>query len=219
MGRWRIGSVVGSITTVSVLLFVSTSPAYAFSIFGIHFGDSQPPQSSEQPVSAAAQQAASGISDQATTFLNDVVANANTNSCLQFTNHEYEVCTAYIFNSALADLVPYYKYANSPNASLMRLVSYRLDSRYVGQANQVIRSRVSWWPTNIDNDVDVPAIRILSVNADLATNSATLQTIESWRVGNSADSVVYQETNAPHIVTMARVPSYVLHKWVVTNIE
>ena len=217
MHKWRIGSMIGGLAVLLTLMV--SSPAGAFSLFGINFGPRQPAATTPPPQSAVSQQADSGISTQATTFLNDIVANANSNTCLQFTDHEYEVCSAYIFNASLADLVPYYKYANSANTSLARLVSYRLDSRYTDQANQLIRDRVSWWPGGIDNDVDVPSIRILSVNANLSTNRATLRTVESWRVSNHADSVVYEETDVRHTITMARVPSYLLHKWVVTTIE
>ena len=158
------------------------------------------------------------ISNQATNFLNDIVANANENTCAQFTNHEYEVCTAYIFNSIFADLVPYYKFAMSDNASLARLVSFHLDSRFTGQANQLVRQRVAGWPSG-EKDVDVPVIKILSVNASLADNSATLRTQETWLVTDQSEHVVFQETDAFHTITLSRVQSYVLHKWVVTDIE
>lgn len=137
--------------------------------------------------------------------------------CLQFTNHEYEVCSAYIANSSLAVLVPYYKYANA-NDSWSRYVTYRLGSRYTGQAYEQMRNRVAAWPAG-KNDVGVPHIDILSVSSSLATNTATLITKESWRVESSDDTLIYQEIGQQHVVTMERVPSYVLHKWVVTNVE
>lgn len=141
----------------------------------------------------------------------------DTHPCLRFTNHEYEVCTAYVANSSLAVLVPYYKYANAGD-SWSRYVTYRLGSRYTNQAYDQIRSRVAGWPAG-KNDVDVPQIEILSVNSNLATNTAVLMTSETWRVRSPDGTIVYQEVWQRHTVTMKRVPSYVLHKWVVTDFQ
>jgi len=139
-------------------------------------------------------------------------------TCLHYTDHIYEVCTAYIYNSVLADLVPYYKYSFGSNSSLARFVSYRLGSRYTGQAYSTITSRVTNWPTG-KKEVRIPSIKILSANVDLDTNTAVLTTQENWRVTTEAGQVIYSETNAPHTITMEKVPSYILHKWIVTNIQ
>lgn len=208
MVRRSIGT---SIVVALVTVLGASAPVSAFSIFGFNFGSTQP-AASEQT------QAATDPQQEVDNFLNDIIANTDVNTCLQFTNHEYEVCTAYIFNSAMADLVPYYKFANSTNTSLARFVSYRLDSRYSGPANSLIRDRVVGWPTG-EFDVDVPSIKILSINSSLANNSATLQTIETWRVADDSGNTMYAETNAYHTITMARVQSYVLHKWVVTSMQ
>ncbi len=214
MRKGIVGIIIGGVTFA--VLLASGGPASAFTIFGFNFGSGEISQA--QPINTDTTATEQSVGDQARNFLNDIVANANENTCLRFSNHQYEVCSAYIFNVAMADLLPYYKYANTNNASLARFVSYRLDSRYTGDANTLIRARVSSWPAG-DNDVDVPAIRILSVDSSLATNTATLQTQETWRVTDKLDNTVYRERAAYHIVTMARVPSYVLHKWVVTNIQ
>ena len=198
------------------LLIAGSVPAAALSIFGVQLSG-QAIAGSEQ--TAGQQQAASGISDQAANFVNDIVWNTDANTCLTFANHEYEVCTAYIFNASMADLVPYYMYANTDNGSLSRLMTYRLGSRYTGQADDGIIRRVSQWPKG-NNDVDVPQIKVLSVNASLATDTATLRTQETWLVRSEATgSTVYREDNAYHTVMLERVPSYLLHKWVVTDIE
>lgn len=204
----RLGIIAGGI--VLTLLLVA-APASALTIFGFSFG-AAPAASTTAPQNDVTAR------EQVDTLTRDVIDNVDPHTCLQFTNHEYEVCTAYIFNSSMADLVPYYKYAHSANAGLARFVDYRLGSRYTGSSNTLIRDRVAAFPSG-EFDVDVPAIKIVSVNASLATNSATLQTVESWRVTDKADNVIYQETDVPHTVTMARVPSYVLHKWVVTSIR
>jgi hypothetical protein len=138
--------------------------------------------------------------------------------CLQFTNHEYEVCVAYVVNASLADLVPYYAFVHSPNSALSRFLAYRLGSRYTGQAQDTIQNRVSSWPTG-NMVVSIPDIKILAVTPSLATNSATLITQETWKVSSSSGEVLFQETNTPHTIGMQRVPSYLLHKWIVTDIH
>lgn len=138
--------------------------------------------------------------------------------CLRYSDHVYEVCSAYVANASLAVLVPYYKYAASPNTGTSRYVGYRLGSRYYGDAYDTIRNRVAAWPGGT-RDVAIPTIRILSVSSNLQTNTATLTTEETWRVTDKNDRIVYQESNVRHAITMQRVPSYFLHKWVVTDIR
>lgn len=210
----RRGAIITSLVTVG-LLIVGSMPASALSLLGLGVGN---PPASAQTQTANDQQTQSGISGSAANFLNDIVQNANENTCLAFMDHDYEVCTAYIFNASMAALVPYYDLAHSSNAQIAGLVSSRLDSRYSGQANALIRSRVSSWAAGM-YDTDLPLIRILNVNTSLATNTATLRTQETWVVADGHGNVVYREDNAYHTVTMARVPSYLLHKWVVTDIQ
>lgn len=214
MVKGRIGLISGGMALA--VLLASTAPASAFSLFGINLGSSHIVSAVSQ--ASTDQQMRDGISTQSQQFLNGIIGNADENTCFQWQNHEYEVCTAYIFNSVFADLVPYYKYANSNDASAARFVNFRLGSRYVDQANELIRDRVASWPLG-NYDVDVPTIKILSVNANLATNSATLRTQETWRIADPNHNLIYQESGMYHTITMARVPSYLLHKWVVTAIE
>lgn len=138
--------------------------------------------------------------------------------CLQYSNHEYEVCTAYVANSSLAVLVPYYMFAHSQNPWAQTYVSYRLNQRYTDQANSLIRSRVQAWPHESAH-VAIPHIMITSVDSDLAHNTATITTAESWSVTAEDGTVLFTESNAPHTITMHRVPSYLLHKWVVADIH
>jgi hypothetical protein len=154
----------------------------------------------------------------ATTASAAPTSNNTVSSCLHYTDHKYEVCTAYIANSSLAVLLPYYMYARSSNPSLAGYVSYRLNARYVGQANSIIRTRVSSWPVGA-TDVAIPDITILSVQSSLATNTATLVTRESWHITTESGAVLCTENNAVHTITMHRVPSYLLHKWVVADIK
>lgn len=138
--------------------------------------------------------------------------------CVQFKNHEYEVCTAYVLNASLETLWPYYAYNTSGNSTLAGFVTYRLGLRYTGQAHDVLTQRVASWPQG-SHDVAVPDIDIVSVDSNLSADTATLQTKESWLVTDGGGHVIYQENATPHAITMHRVPSYVLHKWVVSDIH
>jgi|SRR5215471_12167055 len=200
---------IGAATIVlsTLILHFGTANAATLNLFGFEFNAKDTPRISTNQTSAALLTASSDTNQ------GDV-----TDSCLQYADHEYEVCVAYIFNASLADLLPYYKYAHSPNTSVRDFIHYRLGSRYIGQANTLLQNRVANWPEGTMS-VAIPRIKITSVNASLATNTATLTTIESWKVTNSSRQVIYQENNAHHTSTMQRVPSYLLHKWVVTNIQ
>lgn len=145
-------------------------------------------------------------------------ATSTEQACLHYANHVYEVCTAYIANASLGALLPYYEFARSSNPLLADLATHHLGSRYTGQAHNLITNRVAAWPAG-EADVSLPDIRILSVHSNLKTNTATLYTEESWKVMTESGRVLFEETNARFRITMHRVPSYILHKWVVTNIS
>lgn len=186
------GVVIGLLLAVGI-----TVPASALSLFGHTIGTSF-----------------QGSTTAATTTQGTNTAQA----CLHYTNHTYEVCYAYIVNSSLGALLPYYSYAHSGDPLLADAVAFHLNERYVGQANTVVTNRVAGWPAG-STDVGLPDIRVTSVTSSLATNTATLHTVESWKVTGENGQVLFQESNVPHTITMHRVPSYILHKWVVTNIN
>ena len=153
------------------------------------------------------------------TSITDSSSATNTlKQCLKFQGHIYEVCTAYIVNSQLGALLPYYKYAHSGNISAGKVVSDHLEKRYTGQARQIIVNRIRPWPIT-EYNVATPAIRIIAVTSDLVNNTATLTTEETWQVRSAAGKVVFQENNVRHTIQMQRMPSYLLHKWVVTSIQ
>lgn len=154
--------------------------------------------------------------------LNQPSGNATGNNtlevCAHYSGHVYEVCTAYIVNASLEVLVPYYKEVRSPSAATRQFVDYRLGQRYTGQAKTLIENRVKDWPAG-SHEVAVPDIKILSVQSSLTTNTATLHTVETWKVTTQNGKVIYQESGTHHTVTMKRVPSYLLHKWVVSDLR
>lgn len=156
--------------------------------------------------------------DELSQLISQATAQLPDNACLQFSNHGYEVCTAYILNASIADLLPYYTFIHSSNVGLSRFVAYRLGSRYTGQAYDAIANRTASWPAGTMT-VGVPDIHILSVTANLATNVAQLTTEESWEVRSESGQIVYQEVAVHHTIIMNRTPSYLLHKWVVSAIQ
>lgn len=193
--------IIASLAAAVVL--TSSGSASALGLFGYQF--------SAAPVRSNSAEAAASSASLAP-------ATDSLYPCLQYQNHVYEVCTAYITNASLAVLIPYYKYAHSPDAALRRYVTYRLGSRYTGAANSLMQRRVANWPPGT-HEVSLPSISVLSANSSLQTNTATLVTREDWTVTDQNGRIIYQETGQLHTITLRRVPSYVLHKWVVSDIH
>ena len=143
--------------------------------------------------------------------------NSTLTQCLRYSGHIYEVCTAYIFNSSIGALEPYYKYGRSSNSYAVQLVINHLTKRYVGTALTTVTNRVNQFPSGTYT-VEGPHITILAATSSLTTDSAVLQTRESWTIRAANGAVVYSENNQLHTVIMNRVPSYILHKWVVSKL-
>lgn len=140
-------------------------------------------------------------------------------SCLQVSDHIFEVCTAYFANCSFAALVPYYKYGRSANTARVIEARNRLESRYTGVARKIIESRVNAWPKG-ETDVSLPKISLVSVTSSLATNKASIVTRETWTVkSHKSGRTIYKEVNRLHRTTMQRVQGLLLHKWVVTAIR
>jgi hypothetical protein len=142
---------------------------------------------------------------------------AVTGDCLHYAGHVYEVCTAFVFNCTTAAMLPYFKYAHSPNRARAIAAKYRLESRYIGQARRKLESMVSKWPSG-EAHVRLTRLSITSARSSLATNSATLHVKWSWFVF-FPNGQFRAETNHPHTISMRRVPGLILHKWVVAGIS
>lgn len=139
-------------------------------------------------------------------------------ACLHYHQHQYEICTAYIANSSLSALLPYYKYVHSPNSARRAAALNRLKSRYYGSARRLIVHRVAGWPRG-ENHVSLPDISIVTVYSEKDANRATMVTRESWRVTSGSGRVLRSEKKGMHMVSMRRVRGLVVHKWVVTAIQ
>jgi hypothetical protein len=142
--------------------------------------------------------------------------------CAHFHRHEYEVCYAYMVNDTYLARVPYYRVGRDP--SLRQSARTRLASRYYNPARRFLIRQARSWPRHVD--VSAPHIRIVGhvvVSANLAT--ATLHTIETWRVRTESGRLLFAETNKHHTITLHRTPTmlcalgHCLHKWVVVRIR
>jgi hypothetical protein len=142
--------------------------------------------------------------------------------CAHLARHQYEVCYAYIVNDTYLARVPYYKFGRDPASRAAELT--RFASRFYNPARRSIERQVRGWPRQVD--VSPPRIRItgrVAVSANLAT--ATLHTVETWRVRAESGRVLFAETNDHHTITMHRTPTmlcafgHCLHKWVVVRIR
>jgi len=146
-------------------------------------------------------------------------ARASAKVCLHVDRHQYEVCTAYVANASYLARLPFYKFGRGSDASVARTFKEHLESRYTGAARSRLERQTASWPGPTHLDVFLPTIRIdsITVAADLST--ARLTTHETWLVRTESGQTLFSERNAAHVITLARVPGLVLHKWVVTAIQ
>ncbi|MCW3005359.1 MAG: hypothetical protein JWQ20_4657 [Conexibacter sp.] len=152
------------------------------------------------------------------------------NQCLTFSEHAYEVCTAYLFNASLDARLPFYKLGRSTGVGYYKAIlegctgrsagpaaTCRLKSRYYGQAQSYLLAQTAGWPDEVD--VSLPRISIEGVDSDLAANTAVLSTTETWQVRTKSGDILFAESGQHHTITMKRIQGLILHKWVVTSIQ
>ncbi len=139
--------------------------------------------------------------------------------CLHADRHQYEVCTAYVANASYLARLPFYKLGHSSSSDLARTFRGRLESRYTGAARAQLERQTASWPGPSQLDVFLPSIRIDSVTVAADLSTARLTTHETWLVRVEGGRTLFAESNAAHVISLARVPSVVLHKWVVTAIR
>lgn len=146
-------------------------------------------------------------------------ARVSAKACLHTDRHQYEVCTAYVANASYLARLPYYKFGHSADADLARTFRERLESRYTGTARAMIERQTAGWPGPSELDVFLPTIQIDSVSVSADLSHAALTTHESWLVRTESGKALFEERDVAHVITLARVPGLVLHKWVVTAIR
>lgn len=172
---------------------------------------SQPAAAPPSPSPTAAQPPSPIVSvpDDPTEAFRDIQTDLG--PCAHVSRHQYEVCAAYFYASGLR--WAYYRYSRS----LAGLVTAKLEDRFWTPARQQLENQTAGWPEDVDTTA--PRISILAVDVNLKANSAQLTTRESWLVQQADGPVLFQEIDAVHHITLMRMPSIVLHKWVVTNIR
>jgi hypothetical protein len=147
--------------------------------------------------------------------------------CLQFSdlktypNREYEVCTAYVTNSASIALQGLYKFGNNKVGYLADGARHHFETRYWGQPRADIEQRVDSWPTTtkLTGNKVKQSITLLALSSSLTDDRAILKTRESWRVTAPDGTVLLDEPLATREATMCRgrLPGHPLHEWVVVG--
>lgn len=139
----------------------------------------------------------------------------------RFRNHQYEVCSAYVGNSAEVALQGFYKFGNNRAGYLAAPSRHHFETRYWAGPRQAIEREVDSWPKTsafTGNSVE-ENINVVSVSSNLRANRGLVKTRESWRV-SSGGSVLHDEPEHTRNVTMCRgkLPGHFLHEWVVAKL-
>jgi hypothetical protein len=223
IGQWVLLAL--SVMLIAACASAGMSPARASA--SSNTDPSQPVPTSASPSAASAPAAPSATAEVSTQIDSSTAAQA---ACARFSQHEYEVCFAYLVNDTLLARVPFYQGSRSQapgyyhailegcvGQTLGEAAKCRLWSRYYDPARAALEQQVAGWPGDVD--VDFPRVSIVAVQSDLGTNTAIIQTQETWRVTAADGTVLFAENNQPHTITLRRVQGLALHKWVVISIK
>ncbi|HET9174425.1 MAG TPA: hypothetical protein VFN56_04035 [Candidatus Saccharimonadales bacterium] len=139
----------------------------------------------------------------------------------QYTNHEYEVCVAYVSNAADIALQGYYKYGNNATSYVRDAAQHHIETRYWDQPRSIIEQRVASWPATSSitgNNVE-ESITVMNVTANLGADRGLLQTEEAWHVTAPNGTVLFSQPEHAGRITMCRgrLPGHILHEWVVVH--
>jgi len=139
----------------------------------------------------------------------------------RYKNNEYEVCTAYIVNSANIALQGFYKFGNNRIGYVASAARHRFETRYWDEPRQTEKQQVDAWPQTdrfLGNEVE-QSITLVSLSVNLPANKAVLQTQESWKVTAPDGTTLLNEPLHAQDVTMCRgrLPGHVLHSWMVVS--
>ncbi len=136
-----------------------------------------------------------------------------------YTNHEYEVCTAYVYNAGQVALQGFYKYGNNEVLYVADAARHHFENRYWEQPRETIEAAVDTWPktSSVRGNTVAQTVTVQSLSANLEADRAVLQTRESWRVIQPDGTLLYNEPVHDKDVTMCRgrQPGHPLHEWVV----
>ena len=141
----------------------------------------------------------------------------------KYRNHEAEVCTAYVANSAEVALQGFYKFGNNRRSYLYDPARHHFETRYWGGPRQAIEREVDGWPTTksfFGNKVK-ERVGVVSVSSNLKADRGLVRTRESWTVTSPTGQVLHREGSHIRNVTMCRgkLPGHVLHEWMVVKYQ
>ena len=140
-----------------------------------------------------------------------------------YRNHEGEVCTAYVANSAGVALQGFYKFGNNRRSYESGPARHHFRTRYYSGPRQAIERDVDSWPTTrsfFGNKVK-ESIDVVSVSSSLKADRGLVKTKESWRVIAPDGDVLHNEPRHTRNITMCRgkLPGHLLHEWVVVKLS
>lgn len=139
----------------------------------------------------------------------------------KYRNHEYEACTAYVSNASTVALGGLYKFGNNRIGYLSGAARHHFETRYWGDARQMIESRVDDWPkvSNLTGNRVHMNLSVLSLSSNLKKDRALLQTQEAAMVTEKHGQVIYDEASQTKDVTLCRgtLPGHPLHEWFVVS--
>jgi hypothetical protein len=138
-----------------------------------------------------------------------------------YRNHEGEVCTAYVANSAEVALQGFYKFGNNRVSYLASPARHHFQTRYWGGPRRSIEREVDSWPSTdklLGNKVK-ESIDVVSVSSNLKADRGLVRTRESWKVTAPNGDTLHQEAKHTRDVTMCRgrLPGHILHEWMVVK--
>lgn len=141
----------------------------------------------------------------------------------RYTQHQYEVCTAYTGNSAGVALQGLYKYGNNRASYAADAAEHHFETRYFAKARQSIEAKVATWPrtSSLRGNQVLNSIHLRSLSSSLKDNRALLKTRESWKVRAPNGKLLYDEPSHTKNITMCKgkLPGHVLHAWFVVKFE
>lgn len=140
-----------------------------------------------------------------------------------YRDHQYEVCTAYVSNSATIALQAFYKYGSHRFSYLSAPARHHFETRYYNEPRSSIERRVDSWPriTSLKGNKVEQDIRVNSVTSSLAADRGLVQTQEQWQVYSPDHTLLYHEPLHTQDITMCRgrLPGHPLHEWVVVSFQ
>jgi hypothetical protein len=142
-------------------------------------------------------------------------------SSSRYHNHEYEVCTAYVANSAEIALQGFYKFGNNKISYLADAARHHFETRYWQGPRNHIERDVDAWPktgritgNKVTEDIDV-----VSVSSNLRADRGLVQSRESWSVKAPSGKILHREARHTKNITLCRgkQSGHLLHEWVVVK--